>query len=710
MAARRPSTRATKERQASNRRKHSSGVSGSGSCVRGRRSKSWVTDFLVCLVLVAVTWAVFGQTLGHDFVNFDDHVYVYENPLVIRGLSTEGIIGAFTHTHARNWHPLTTLSHMLDCQLYGLKAGGHHLTNVILHTISVLLLFLVLKQMTGALWRSAFVAVLFAIHPLHVESVAWIAERKDVLSAVFFMLTVAAYTRYARAPSTARYLLVGLLFAFGLMSKPMLVTLPFVLLLLDYWPLNRVRDRWSEVRGRKTNSQIRGQWSVVSGLIIEKIPLLILSATSCIITFVIQKRATGALPPLPLLWRVDNALASYMIYIWQTLWPIRLAVFYPHPNNMLPVWEVVIAIGLLLAMTAAAIVFRGKRPYLFTGWLWYLVMLVPVIGFVQVGEQGHADRYTYLPHVGLFLLAVWSIADVTASRRSTLRIAITTAVVIIVGLACAAFVQTSYWRNSETLWTHALAVTSENDFAHNNLAYLLVDRGEQDDAISHFEAAARIRSRKTDRHYNVGSAFVEMNLADALVRKGESDEAMVHYEQAIKLEPNYADAYYNRGNVLFAKGRIDEAIADWEKSLLIQPNDADAHTCLGNALLRQGSLKQAIAQYETALVLAPEDPHSRNNIAWVLATSSDGTIRDGAKAIGFAQQAVALSGGKEPQFLRTLAAAYAESGRFSEAIAAAQQAAVIANMQGQQRLAKNLAKDLMFYRADLPLRESSLGD
>ena len=704
MAARRPSTRATKERQASNRRKHSSGVSGLGSCARAQHAKSWVTDLLVCLVLVAVTWAVFGQTLGHDFVNFDDHVYVYENPLVIRGLSTEGIIGAFTHTHARNWHPLTTLSHMLDCQLYGLKAGGHHFTNVILHTISVLLLFLVLKQMTGALWRSAFVAVLFAIHPLHVESVAWIAERKDVLSAVFFMLTLAAYARYARAPSAARYLLVALLFAFGLMSKPMLVTLPFVLLLLDYWPLNRVRDRWSEVRGRRTNSQIRGHWSVLSGLIIEKIPLLILSATSCIITFVIQKRATGALPPLPLLWRVDNALASYMIYIWQTLWPIRLAVFYPHPNNMLPVWEVVIAIGLLLAMTAAAIVFRGKRPYLFTGWLWYLVMLVPVIGFVQVGEQGHADRYTYLPHVGLFLLAVWGIADVTASRRSTLRIAITTAVVIIVGLACAAFVQTSYWRNSETLWTHALAVTSENDFAHNNLAYLLADRGEQDDAISHFEAAARIRSRKTDRHYNVGSAFVEMNLADALARKGESDEALVHYEQAIKLEPNYADAYYNRGNVLFAKGRIDEAIADWEKSLLIQPNDADAHTCLGNALLRQGSLKQAIAQYETALVLAPEDPHSRNNIAWVLATSPDPTLRNGSEAVRLAERADSASSrsDKHPTVLRILAAAYAEAGQFAEAKETAHHALEAANIQGNTSLAEALQGELALYDLGFP--------
>ena len=709
MAARRLNTRAGKERQVSSRRNHSSGVFGLGSCPPGQRANSRVANFLVCLGLVAITWAVFGQTLAHDFVNFDDHLYVYENPLIIKGISTEGIIGAFTHTHARNWHPLTTISHMLDCQLYGLKAGGHHLTNVILHTISVVLLFLVLKQMTGGLWQSAFVAALFAIHPLHVESVAWIAERKDVLSAVFFMLTLAAYARYARAPSLPRYLVVALLFAFGLMSKPMLVTLPFVLLLLDYWPLNRVTDRWSAVRG--TKSQTRGRWSVVSGLILEKIPLLIFSAISCIITFVIQKRATGALPPLPLLWRADNAFASYMIYIWQTLWPTRLAVFYPHPNNMLPAWEVVIAIGLLLAMTGAAIVFRGKRPYLFTGWLWYLVMLVPVIGFVQVGEQGHADRYTYLPHIGLFLLAAWSIADVTASHWSTLRTAIaTTAVIMIIGLAWAASVQTSYWRNSETLWTHALAVTSENDFAHNNLAYLLADRGELDDAMSHFAAAARIRSSKTDRHYNVGSAFVEMNLADALARKGESDEALVHYEQAIKLEPNYADAYYNRGNVLFAKGRIDEAIADLEKSLLIQPNHADAHTCLGNALLRQGSLKQAIAQYEAALALAPEDPHSRNNIAWVLATSSDGSIRDGAKAIGFAQQAVALSGGREPQFRRTLAAAYAENGRFSEAIAAAQQAAAIANMQGKQRLTNNLAKDLMFYRADLPLRENSLGD
>jgi tetratricopeptide (TPR) repeat protein len=357
-----------------------------------------------------------------------------------------------------------------------------------------------------------------------------------------------------------------------------------------------------------------------------------------------------------------------------------------------------------------AIVLRRERPYLFTGWFWYVVMLAPVIGLVQVGEQGHADRYTYLPHVGLFLMAVWGIADVTASRQSTSRIAVAGTVTIIFALTCAAFLQTRYWRNSETLWTHALAVTSDNDFAHNNLAYLLVDRGEIDDAISHFEAAARIRSRKTDKHYNAGSAFVEMNLGDALAKKGQSDEAMLHYDQAIRLEPNYADAYYNRGNVLFAIGRIDEAITDWEKTLQLQPNDADAHTCLGNALLRQGSLKEAIAHYEIAVALGPQDPHSRNNLGWILATSSDAGVRDGAKAVDLAEQAVAVSGGREPQFLRTLAAAYAASGQFPDAIAAAQQAAVLAAMQGKRQLANHVEEDLVLYRAQLPLRKNVPGD
>jgi len=675
-----------------------------------RKGRGRIT-IAIYVFLAGISLAVFAQTARYEFVNFDDDLYVYNTPAIKAGLTTKGIASAFTSPHASNWHPLTTLSHMLDCQLYGLNAGGHHTTNIILHTAAVLLLFYVLREMTGSIWRSALVAVLFAVHPLHVESVAWVSERKDVLSAVFFFLMLGAYCHYARAVSLKRYLVVVVLFVAGLMSKAMLVSAPFVLIILDYWPLRRF-ERASLAGEKAKIAKAGNQARVIRFLFLEKIPLFVLSAVASIITFFLQKRATGAIPPLPFVWRAQNALVSYVIYAWKTLWPTRLAVFYPHPNNTLPGWEVAFAVLLLLGATAAAIVYRRKGPYLLTGWLWYLVMLVPVIGLVQVGEQGHADRYTYLPNIGLFVAAIWFTADVLTISRSRSRIAITTAVsgAIIAALAWTAFIQTSYWRNSETLWTHALAVTADNDVAHNNLGYLCIDRGELDKAISHFQTAAGIRAGKRNAHYDLGSAFVQMNLADAVARKGDSDEAMAHYDEAIRLQPDYANAYYNRGNVLFAKGRTDEAIADLQKSLQIQPDDADAHTALGNALLRRRSLREAIAQYEQALTLAPEDPHSRNNIAWVLATSSDTSIRDGARAVGFAQQAVRLSAGREPRFLRTLAAAYAESRRFPEAVAAAQQALAIARMQGKPDIATRLDQDLVLYRGYVPLRENSPGE
>src|SRR6266513_1438796 len=370
------------------------------------------------------------------------------------------------------------------------------------------------------------------------------------------MLT--AYVRYARAASITRYLAVALLFAAGLMSKPMLVSAPVVLLFLDYWPLRRF-EQPSATKG-KTKILKSDQGRVIRRLFLEKIPLLVLSAGSCVITFVVQKRATGAIPPLPFPWRLQNAFASYVIYVWKTLWPTRLAVFYPHPDNTLAIWEVILAIGFLLAVTVAAIVFRRERPYLFTGWFCYLGMLVPVIGLVQVGEQGYADRYTYLPHIGLFLVLAWSVADISARSRLRRRFAAAVAVTVIIAFASCALIQTTYWRNSETLWTHTLAVTSNNDIAHNNLGYLCIDRGDLDKAISHFEEALKIRSGKPEAHYDVASAFVQMNLADALALKGQSNDAIAHYEEAIKLQPNYADAYYNRGNVLFAQGRIDEAM------------------------------------------------------------------------------------------------------------------------------------------------------
>jgi protein O-mannosyl-transferase len=678
-----------KERQVSNCRKRSFAAS------YGRHAKSRVMDLLVCLVLVAVTWTVFGQTLAHDFVNFDDHVYVYENPLVIRGFSTEGIIDAFTHTHARNWHPLTTLSHMLDCQLYGLNAGGHHLTNVILHTISVLLLFLVLKQMTGAFWQSAFVAGVFAIHPLHVESVAWIAERKDVLSSVFFLLTLAAYARYARAPSARRYLLVALLFAFGLMSKPMLVTLPFVLLLLDYWPLGRIGAQKSKVGSR------------LRRLTTEKIPLFALSALSCITTLFVQRQSPSAIDQLPFVWRLNNTFVSYVTYIWQMLWPARLAVFYPHPNDRLPLLEVTAAIAFLVGISLLVTYLRRTKPYLVTGWFWYLGMLVPVIGLVQVGEQAHADRYTYLPGIGLYIMIAWTVGGLLleSTPRVCRALAGIVGAIAIVSLGVCALFQASYWKNSETLWNHTLAVTGENDVAHNNLGFHFLRRGELDKAISQLQTALTIRSRNTETHYSLGAALIQSNLGNALARKQLWDEAIDHLQEAVRLRPDYADAYFNLGSVLFRKGQIDQAIAQWQKALAIRPHDAEAHRNVASALRKQGNVKEAISEYEQALNIVPEDSVALNNLAWILATSSDASLRDGAKAVTLAVKAVQTSGGRDPNFFRTLAAARAEAGQFAEAIAIAEAAKAIASTQSKPELASRLEEEIALYRAGVALRE-----
>src|SRR5437763_1048607 len=432
----------------------------------------------VCFFLVVITWLVFGQTVRYDFVNYDDNEYVYANPAITSGLTPQGITYAFSGRHGRNWHPLTTLSHMLDCQLWGVRADGHHFTNVVFHTIAVVLLFLVLKQMTGATWRSAFVAALFAIHPLRVESVVWISERKDVLSAVFFMLILGAYVRYARLPTVGRYLTMSILFALGLMSKSMLVTLPFLLFLLDYWPLGRFAGGLSSKR-----------------LILEKIPLLILSAAAGVATLLVQRSSLAIVEQLPLVSRIGNGLVSCVIYMKQMIWPARLAVFYPHPGDQLPVWEIGLATVLLGIVSAGGIALRHKRPYLVTGWFWYLIMLLPVIGLVQVGSQAHADRYTYLPQIGLYVLLAWGITDALASRpaperirRAGLqrRILAATASVAIIALAWSAHIQASYWRNGESLWGHALAVTSGNFMAHDGLGQCLSNLGHLDEAIDHF--------------------------------------------------------------------------------------------------------------------------------------------------------------------------------------------------------------------------------
>jgi protein O-mannosyl-transferase len=608
---------------------------------------------IICLLLAAITWGVFGPTLGHDFLNYDDETYVYGKPIVTDGLTLPGVVWAFTRSHARNWHPLTTLSHMLDCQLFGVKPAGHHFTNVLLHSIAVVLLFLVLMQMTTAFWRSAFVAALFAIHPLRVESVAWVAERKDLLSGMFFMLTLAAYARYVRRQSVERYAIVAILFACGLMSKPMLVTTPFVLVLLDYWPLQRIVDR-----------------RTLREAVIEKVPLLVLSALSCAATIIAQGGPGGEMEPFPLAWQINNALVSYLIYIWQIFWPRHLAAFYPHPENQLPMWEIILAIVVLVAVSGAAIALRRKYPYFITGWLWYLGMLVPVIGALQFGMQGHADRYTYLPHIGLYLAIGWGINDVTKSWRRRRQLLGLSAVVAVVAFGWIARSQLPYWRNSEVFWNHMLAVTSNNYVAHNNLGVMLERRGQVDDAMSHYRQTLKLQSVTGEARHNLGLARAHTNLASALLRKGDVDQAIAHCNTALKLRPNFAEA----------------------------------HTALGNAFLQERAMGEAVMHYEKSLELAPESPVVLNNLALIFATCSDPQFRNGARAIELAKQADELSSRNNPSIVRTLAAAYAETGRFKEATEQTQRALKLALAQKDAATANDARLDIDLYELNLPRR------
>jgi cytochrome c-type biogenesis protein CcmH/NrfG len=615
-------------------------------------NRCWLTVG-ICLSLVVLVGLVFGQTLWHDFINYDDPRYVYENTAITSGLSISGIAWAFTHIHSMNWHPLTTISHMLDCQLYGLNAGWHHFTNVLLHTIAAVLLFLALQQMTGAVWRSAFVAAVFAIHPLRVESVAWIAERKDVLSGVCFMLTLLAYIYYTRAPSLGRYLTLTLVFVLGLMSKPMLVTLPLVLLILDYWPLRRLGGSASDIAHQ---SLMR---------VLEKIPLIAFSAASSFVTLLAQKGAVGWTEQLPVAVRINNAAVSYVMYVWQMLWPVRLAVFYPHPEHRLSLATIIFCLLLLISITAVAIALRKQRPYLITGWLWYLGMLVPVIGLVQVGWQGRADRYTYLPQIGLYIAITWAVADLTGLWRRQRAILSAAAILVIGAFTSCAWVQTSYWRDSETLFRHALAVTQNNDVAQNNLGIVFLRQGKVDEAISLLQAAVDIRPDNSPAHEN---------LAKALLQKGQVADALIHYRKLLQLQPDNIEVHNIVGTVLTQQNRVAEGVEEWEKVLAIQPEN-------GNAM---------------------------SNLAWVFATSPDQSLRDGPKAVRLAEQALRLSGGRIPILFRTLAAAYAESGDFSKAIQTAQQGMELANSQGNPGLATELQGNIALYQRQQPLRDPSL--
>jgi tetratricopeptide (TPR) repeat protein len=607
--------------------------------------------------LLLAVGLIFGQTGRYEFVNFDDGGYVAENPYISGGLTVRGITWVFTHSHEGNWHPLTGLTHMLDCQLYGLNPGAHHLTNVLLHAATAVLLFLVLWQMTNGFWPSALVAALFAVHPLRVESVAWASERKDVLSALFFVLTLGAYVRYARSPfSRKRYLLVVAAYALGLMAKPMLVTLPCVLLLLDYWPLGRMISPTTEPPARGGRSS---RFSFPRRLVLEKLPLLLLTVVFCGVTLWAQGEAVTPTDRLPFGWRLANALVSCVAYLGQFFWPAGLAVYYPHLRSHLPIWQAAAALVLLGGISAGALACWRRYPYLLIGWLWYLGMLVPVIGLVQVGAQGMADRYTHLTQIGLCIAVVFGLADLTRSwsYRGWVR-GVSSALVLAVLMGCA-WRQTSFWQDSETLWSHALACTSQNHVAHNELGLVLAGRGRFDQAIAHYQKALEISPDYAETHNNLGVA---------LAGSGQVDSAMAHYQKALEIEPNSAEIHNNLGNALAGRGQLDLAIAHYQKALEIKPDYADAHYNLGNALAGRGQVDSAIAHYQKALEIKPDYAQAHNNLGNAL--TGRGQVDS---AIAHYQKALEIKPGYA-QAHYNFGRALSEKGRFDEATAHFQRA------------------------------------
>jgi tetratricopeptide (TPR) repeat protein len=548
---------------------------------------------LISLGLSLLICFAFESVRLNDFVAFDDEKYVTENAQVRAGLTRESVSWSLSTTHFNNWHPLTWLSHMLDVELYGLNAGGHHLTNLLIHILNSLLLFGLLKRMTGNLWPSAFVAGLFALHPLRVEVVAWVSERKELLSMFFALLSIWAYAGYARRGGIARYLLTASLFALGLMAKPMLVTLPLVLLLLDYWPLERMR------LGARA-------------LLLEKLPLLTLSAASSVVTFIAQRGSMEPALMVPMELRAANAVVSYVRYMGQVIWPSHLSILYTHPN--LPggtpwsAWQVAGA-GLLLLLISALVLRVHRKRYALVGWLWYLCTLLPVIGLVQVGEQAMADRYTYLPMIGLCIIVAWGARDLSArwaSRRMLIRrLMFVSALAVLLACMAASWWQTRYWRDSAALFGRALQVNPTNPTVHYDLAVVLEAQGKREQAIRHWSEALRLKP---------GFAKAHNNLGVMLVREGRLDEAVSHYRQALRIDPDYVDAHYNLANVLGHREEFDGAIRHYREALRVEPDHAGARFNIGSALVSQGRFDEAIPHYQELLRKNPDHAKARRNL------------------------------------------------------------------------------------------------
>jgi tetratricopeptide (TPR) repeat protein len=694
--------------------------------------------WLVRLLLTVAVIAVYAPVVRYDFIALDDAQYVRDNEHINHGFTWSGIHWVFKNVVAGNWHPITMLSHMADCQVYGLYAGGHHFTNVLFHLANTLLLFQLLLKLTenrspsasqiadgknqkspappkfSNLWPCALVAALFGLHPLHVESVAWIAERKDVLSAFFGFLTLWCYAEYAKnsARQSLRpkvfYLLALLSYSLGLMAKPMLVTLPFVLLLLDYWPLRRILVQETPAGRSKIASSAHFQ----SWVVLEKIPFLLLAGIFSVIAFLVQKQA-GAVIPLqnfPLSARLANAMMAYAHYLEKTFWPDSLAMLYPYHH-----WttgQIEGATAWFAGLSLMAVMTLRRRPYIFVGWFWFVGMLVPVIGLVQVGLQAMADRYTYLPLIGIFIALAWGLADLAAAAtlpgpsasaghqnsRRTWPCAwmISGVVVAVLCFTVAGAVQVRYWKNSETLFGHAVRVTDNNTVAHYVLGALYDSQGKTDAALSQFMQA--IQDDPGNVKARCGAGYI-------LYGQGRWDEALEQYQTALGFAPDLAKAHFGLAEVLMKEHRLDEATGEYQRALQSDPNIAEAHYQMAAIADARGDAVSAISHLQAAVQLAPDWALALNNLAWIRATQPEAKLRDGAEATRLAMRAVILTGKSDPNMLDTLAAAYAETGRFTDAVATAKSAIQYASIAGQTNLVNEIGACLKLYQAQQPDRE-----
>lgn len=651
---------------------------------------------IVSLMLVVLTAAAYEPVRRCQFVNFDDNTYITNNLQVQSGLTLESIKWAFTSLENSNWHPLTWLSHMLDYQLFALEPAGHHIVNSLFHIANTLLLFWLLWIMTGNLVPSAFVAALFALHPLHVESVAWAAERKDVLSSFFFFLTLIAYVRYAKQSSPGRYILVVVLFALGLLSKPMLVTLPFVLLLLDYWPLFRINNSaksegLAEPVLKKT----------IPELIIEKIPLFLLAAASCAVTFYAQNKSGAVLDVEHVNYgiRISNALVSYTTYLLNTAWPKGLAFFHMYPTGGIPGWKVMLSLVLFILITTCVFRQAKSRPYLLMGWLWYVGMLVPVIGLVQTGSQARADRYTYLPLIGIFIIISWYLKEAARHIPAKKIVLGISASVLIIAMIFLTRKQVGVWENDYTLFKHGAESTKLSYEKLCNYGSILSNMGKTDEAIEQYLKAIEDNANFFPSH---------VNLAGIYLIKGQADEAIHHYRAALQLKPDDTETINTLTYIYLSRGNVVDALMSLADSIRLNPAQIELLTKSAAGFYRLGNIRQTLRCMEMLLNIQPDNVKVLNSAGWVRAASHDENIRDPQKAIHFAQRACELTEYKDPQVLDTLGAAYAAAGNFEKAIETALKAIELARSKGNDDLADKIQTRLDLYRQGKPYLDPNL--